>query len=97
MQTPIPDYRKHARDLIIIPYLVICRGVTDRNGIHDTVMNWVNKCNELKRLDPSSREFSVRVRSRIDEVMRDRIPPMTFETLKGKNRQLYELLIVKGS
>ena len=35
LQTPIGDYRKHGANLIIIPYLVVCRGMTDRNEIHD--------------------------------------------------------------
>lgn len=89
------DYRKHAAKLIIIPCLVFCRGMTDRNEIHDVVMNWANRCAELRRLDPSGRDFS-RVRSRIDEAMRFRIPPMTSDTLKEKNRELCEALEVQS-
>ena len=92
LQTPIEDYRKHTRDLIIIPYLIVCKQLTDRNQIYDIVMKWADKYAELKRLEPSRREFSIRVRRRIDEVMRDRIPPMTFETLKEKCPELYETL-----
>jgi hypothetical protein len=96
LQTPIADYRKHTRDLIIIPYLIVCKGMTDRNEIYDIVMNWADKCNELRRLEPSRREFSVRVRIRINEVMQDRVPPMTLNTLKEKNRELYERLGLRG-
>lgn len=92
LQTPIVDYRKHARDLIIIPFLVLYRGITDRNLIYDIVMSWADKCNELRALEPSKRDFSVRVRSRIEEVMRDKVPPMRVETLKEKNPQLYQTL-----
>ena len=56
------------------------------------VMNCADRCAELQRLDPSRRELSLRVRSRIVEVMRDRIPPMTLETLKDRNRELYKAL-----
>ncbi len=94
IQTPVADYRKHAVNLIIIPYLVVCRGMIDRNEIHDVVMKWADRCAELRRLDPSRREFSVRVRSRIDEVMRVRVPSMTLDTLKEKNQELYEGLKV---
>ena len=66
--------------------------MSDRNEVHDAVMEWADRCIELRRLDPSRREFSVRVRSRIDEVMRDRIPPMTSDTLKERNQDLYENL-----
>jgi hypothetical protein len=96
LQAAIPDYRKHARDLIIIPYLIVCKGLTDRNQIYDIVTKWADKCGEIKRLEPSRREFSVRVRSRIDEVMRDRIPPMRYETLKEENPELYETLKLTG-
>jgi hypothetical protein len=94
IQSPIADYRKHSRDLIIIPYLVVCRGMKDKNEILNFVMQWADKCAELRRIEPSRQDFSFRVRSRIDEVMRDRIPLMTFDTLKEKNRELYEALKV---
>jgi hypothetical protein len=61
LQTPIEDYRKHARDLIIIPYLVVCRGMRDVDEIYNIVMNWADKCHELRRLHPSHREFGNRV------------------------------------
>jgi hypothetical protein len=96
LQTPIPDYRKHARDLIIIPYLVVCKQLTDRNQIYDIVMKWAVKCSELKRLEPSTRELSIKVRRRIDELMKDRIPPMRYETLKEENPELYETLKLTG-
>jgi len=92
IQTPIADYRKHAANFIIIPYLVVFRGMRDRNEIRDVVIKWADRCAEVLRLDPSRREFYVRVRSRIEEVMIDRVPPMTLDTLKEKNRKLYEAL-----
>ena len=53
--------------------------------------------NRLRSLDPSRREFSVRVRRKIDEAMRVRIPPMTLDILKEKNRELYEALRVRDN
>jgi hypothetical protein len=96
LQTPIDDYRKHARDLILIPYLVLDRGITDEEEVYDIVMEWVDKCGELRRLDPSRREFEKRVYSRIDQVKQDRIPHMKFDTLKEKNPRLYESLKLSG-
>jgi hypothetical protein len=95
LQTPIEDYRKHARDLIIIPYLVVRRGMTDETQILDIVMQWADKCGELRRLEPSRREFVVKARSRIYQVMRDRISQMKLATLKEKNPDLYEILRVE--
>jgi len=96
LQTPIEDYRKHARDLIIIPYLVVNRGLTDKDQIAGIVMHWADKCAELKRLDPSKREFAHRVRSRTYEVMQQRVPPMKLDTLKDKNPELYQNLKLSG-
>jgi hypothetical protein len=68
----------------MIPYLVVCRGMTDVVEIYNIVMNWADKCHKLRRLHPSYREFGNRVTSRICEVMENRIPPMTLQTLKTK-------------
>jgi hypothetical protein len=84
IQTPIADYRKHVANLIIISFLVVCRNMTDRYEMHDMVMRWADRYTELRRLDPSRRDFSFRVRSGIDEVLRDRVPPVTLNTLKER-------------
>ena len=92
LQTPIDDYRYHSRNLILVPYLVLRRGITDVNKVTETVMKWADKCAELRRLDPSRREFERETRSRFYEVMRDKIWHMSLERLKEKNSDLYETL-----
>lgn len=92
LQTPIDDYRKRARDLILVPYLIVRRGMTDESQICTTIMQWADKCAELRRLDQSRREFERRIQSRIYESAQERIPPMRLETLKEKNLGLYEKL-----
>lgn len=96
LQTPIEDNRKRARDLIIIPYLVVRRGLTDETQISNIVMQWADRCSELRRLDPSRREFAHRVRSRTREVMHDRISQMKWSTLQEKNPALCETLELNG-
>ena len=93
-RTPIDDFRKRSRDLILVPYLVVRRGMIDMDQIYNIVMQWADKCGELYGLEPSRREYSNRVRSRILEVMQSnpRIPPMSLERLKEKNPGLYEEL-----
>jgi len=92
LQTPIEDYRKRARDLIIVPYLVLRRGMTDETQISDIVMQWADRCAELRRLEPSRRDFIYKVRSRIREVKNDKISQMKLATLKVKNPELYDKL-----
>jgi hypothetical protein len=85
LQTPIEDFRKRSPDLILVPYLVVRRGMTDVEQITQIIMIWADKCAELYKLEPSRREYKKRVMSRVYEVMRDRIPPMRLETLKERN------------
>lgn len=94
LETPIEDYRKRARDLIIIPYLVVRRGMADENQISDIVMQWADRCAELRRLEPSRREFAYKVSSRVREVKRDKISQMKLATLRVKNPQLYGKLTI---
>jgi hypothetical protein len=92
LQTPIEDHRKRARDLIIVPYLVVRKGMTDPQQISDTVMQWADKCGELRSLQPSRRDFEHKVRDRTHEVMHTRISQMKLATLKVKYPDLYEIL-----
>jgi hypothetical protein len=98
LQTPVEDGRKTARDLIIIPYLIVDKGLRDRNQIYDIVMAWADKCHQLSRLKPSRSEFSIRVISRIDTVLdsTDKVPPMTLERTKQQCPELYRTLIQSG-
>lgn len=88
METPIDDYRQIARDLIIIPYLVVRRGITTVEEIEATVMKWADMCNEIEPLRPSYREFERDMRYRIKVVMRDMIPHMSWGTFQEQNPEL---------
>ena len=93
LQTPIEDYCEHPRDLILIPYLVIPRRKTDMGQIQQIVIRWAIKCAELRMMDPSRREFEKRTLIRVYEVLRDRIPHTTLDTLKKKIPELHKQLI----
>lgn len=66
--------------------------MTDESQIYDIVMEWADRCSELRLLEPSRREFEKRIGSRLYEVMESRIPPMRLETLKEKAPGLYRKL-----
>jgi hypothetical protein len=67
IDTPFDDCRKRSRDLIIVPYLVVRKGMTDINEIEAIVMKWADKCAELYPLEPSRREYA-KIRSRAKQV-----------------------------
>ena len=86
--TPIDDYRQLARDLIIIPYLVVRRGITDPDYVEAAVMSWADMCNGLEPLNPSYHKFKRAARKRIYKVSKNMIPPMRFERLQQQNPEL---------
>ncbi len=94
LQTPIDDYRKHVRDLILVPYLVLNEGLTDEYQISDIVMEWADKCAAFRRLDPSRREFECGVRYRVRQIIRSdkKVPHMGLDTLKEEYPELWEKL-----
>jgi hypothetical protein len=92
LETPLNDYRQIARDLIIIPYLIVRRGITNTDEIEAIVMGWADKCNELEPLNPTYREFEKDMRYRINVVRRKMIPPMSFDTLQKENPELAKML-----
>jgi hypothetical protein len=96
LDTPISDYRQIARDLIIVPYLIVRRGMTDVNEIGAIVMRWADKCNELEPLNPSYRKYRRDLRYRIRVVMRNMVPPMRFDTLQEENPELAKELSTSG-
>jgi hypothetical protein len=89
--TPIDDMRRNARDLILIPYLVVRRGLGP-DQVYNIVMEWADKCGELRSLQPSRRAYSDRVRTRIQEVVRDRVPPMTWSRFQEMQPEMAELV-----
>jgi hypothetical protein len=88
LQTPIEDYRKNAVSLILAPYLINIRkmSVIDTFSI---IEEWLNKCASLRALDSN---FTYRVKYALDTAVDSGIPPMKFDTLKQKNRLLYDKL-----
>jgi hypothetical protein len=55
----------------------------------DIIEEWLNKCASLRPLDSNLR---YRVKYDLNNAMKNGIPPMKFDTLKQKNRLLYDKL-----
>lgn len=99
LKTPIEDYRKHVRDVILIPYFVLIKGLADNpKQIYQIVMEWADKCAELRRLEPSRSDFEHKTIMRINQVIEahskgEAIPPKKWETLAEENPELYSRLL----
>jgi non-catalytic primase subunit PriX-like protein len=88
LQTPIGDYRKSAVSLILAPYLINIRKIPAADAFR-TIQEWLNKCASLRALDSN---FGYRVKYALNASIESGIPPMKFDTLKQKNRILYDRL-----
>jgi hypothetical protein len=88
LQTPIEDYRKNAVSLILAPYLINIKKLS-----YDAALNiingWLSKCGELRQLDQN---FDYTVRYALKYSAKNGQRPLKFDTLKLKNKMLYDLL-----
>ena len=88
LQTPIEDYRKNAVSLILAPYLINIKKMSAIDAF-SIIEEWLKKCASLRLLDSN---FNYRVKYAIDTAVDSGIPPMKFDTLKQKNRLIYDKL-----
>jgi hypothetical protein len=88
LETPIDDHRKSAVSLILAPYLINVRKVSydDASNIINT---WLGECAKLRQLDQN---FDYTVRYALKYSAKNGHRPLKFETLKLKNKILYNLL-----
>jgi Primase X len=88
LKTPIEDYRKNAVSLILGPYLINVKKLSYDDAFN-IIKDWLNKCDSIKRLDSN---FSYRIKYTLENSIKNGYLPMKFETLKEKNRALYDKL-----
>jgi hypothetical protein len=91
LETPIEDYRKNALSLILGPYLINVKKLSYDNAFN-IIKDWLNKCDSIKKLDSN---FSYRIKYALENSIKNGYLPMKFETLKEKNRALYERLNIE--
>jgi Primase X len=88
LETPIDDYRKNAVNLILAPYLINVKKLS-----YDAALNiingWLSKCGEFRQLDQN---FDYTVRYALKYSAKNGQRPLNLDTLKVKNKVLYDLL-----
>ena len=92
IQTPIEDFRKLVIGIILAPYLINVRKLSFEES-YTIIINWLDKCNELKRLD-NNRNFESRINYELNRAINKGIPPMSKEKIKTDPNysELYQLL-----
>jgi hypothetical protein len=91
LETPIEDYRKNAVSLILGPYLINIRKLSNDDAFN-IIKDWLNRCDSIKRLDSN---FNYRIKYALENSIKNGYLPMKFETLKEKNRALYDRLNIE--
>jgi hypothetical protein len=89
LELQIDDFRKNAADLILIPYLVLIRKLSD-SEVYNIVRSWLDKCSKLKPLDPNYTDN--RIMYALRQSRQKQILPMSLETIKQHDEKLYNLL-----
>jgi hypothetical protein len=88
LQTPIEDYRKIAIGLILAPYLINIKKLSYGDAF-SLIKEWLNKCNSVRKLDSS---FNFRIKYSLDNAIKTGYLPMKMDTLRIKNKNLYDIL-----
>ena len=88
LETPIDDYRKTAVSLILAPYLINIKKVS-YDAASNIINCWLSKCGKLRRLDQN---FDYTVRYALKYSAKNGNRPLKLDTLKLKNKMLYDLL-----
>jgi hypothetical protein len=95
-QKPLDDYRKLVVGLILSRYLINIKGLNYEQA-HKIIWNWLDKCAQLRRLEPSRSYFDrCVVKHQLNEAKNSGRLPMTLSTMKAKYPELYETLTVGG-
>lgn len=88
LQTPIEDYRKNAVSLILAPYLINIKKLSYGDAF-SIIKEWLNKCNSVGKLDFT---FNFRIKYSLDNAIKTGYLPMKLDTLRIKNKNLYNIL-----
>jgi hypothetical protein len=96
-QKPIDDHRKLVVGLILSRYLINIRGL-DYEQAHKIIWDWLNRCVQLRRLEPPTSHFDrYVVQHQLWQAQETGRLPMTLSTMKAKYPELYETLTVGGA
>jgi Primase X len=87
-ETPIEDYRKNAVNLILAPYLINIRKISDEDA-SNIINSWLIECGKLRPLDNN---LKYTVKYAIKNSVNKKQLPLRFDTLKQRNKILYDLL-----
>jgi Primase X len=89
LNTGLNDHRKYAITFILAPYLINIKNQGYGESFNN-IQNWLySKCEPLRQLDSTQRDFDRRIKDSLDSCMRKGWKPISLGRLKGENKDLY--------
>jgi hypothetical protein len=89
LQIGVDDNRKNLIFWVLAPYLITVRGL-DYDKAYAILETWLDKCNEVKRLEPDRTTFRYRLRYCLDTVEDQERKPIKFDTFKEYYPDIYK-------
>ena len=93
LKIPIEDFRKLVVDLVLAPYLINIKKLSYSDS-YQIIKDWLDKCNDLKRLDNYRNFVEYRIPYALKNAMNKQIGPMSREKIKTDTNynELYQIL-----
>jgi Primase X len=91
LETPIADHRKQTIDLVLVPFLIVIRGLSFEDS-YFIIKDWIVKCNSVEMLKPSIEYFDNRIKAAINNSIQNKIPPILQENIEKKYPEWYRQL-----
>jgi hypothetical protein len=89
LQNRIVDHRKYVVSLILTPYFVNIKGMSNTDTIAKSIKEWLSKCNKIRQLD-SAYDFDSKIRYYIERCKNNKsLKPIRFNKLQESNPDLY--------
>ena len=91
----VEDNRKVLLFWVLAPYLITVKGL-DYDKAYCILEGWLDKCNEVRSLEPSRKAFRYRLRYCLDVAENQERMPIRFETFKEYYPDVYKILKLGG-
>ena len=93
LQTGVEDNRKALLFWVLAPYLITVRSV-GYDRAYSVLEAWLDKCNEVRRLEPDRTAFRYRIRYCLQAAENQKRKPVRFDTFKERYPDIYKKLLM---
>ncbi len=92
IHTALDDRRKDLIFWVLAPYLITVKGL-GYDKAYSIIEQWLEKCNEVRRLEPDKTAFRYRIRYCLNYAEHEKWMPIKFVTFKEYYPEVYNELL----